>query len=245
MLKRLDARWTINGTLIVLIIAVSFLSLDASRAAYDRYAMAQQMVHANQLATDIISTSAIAATERGMTAALLGRDRPGRGIRHSSVDPRMTELRTTVDERWRAVQARAPQISAGPSFAASLSAAATAYDAVLEARRRVDASRKTGTPAIDGDEWLDVMSTFIAAIEKVRRSSFLTRDLLGEVGAFNLSLRQWVWQASEYAGRERGTLAYYVATRQPMPREVLDELKAYRGVALQSLAEMRSSPQLV
>lgn len=244
MLKRLDARWTINGTLVVLAFAVAFLGLDTSRTAYYRYATARQLVHVNELANEIISTSAIAATERGITAALLGGDPSARSIGFSSMDLHLSELRTTIDERWCAVQARAAEVSSEPSFAASLAAASAAYDAVLEARRRIDAAWKAETPTVDGAEWLHVMSTFISAMEKVRRNPFLTHHVLGEVGAFNLSLRQWVWQASEYAGRERGTLAYYVGTRQPMPREVLDELHAYRGVVLHSLAEIRSSPQL-
>ncbi len=60
----------------------------------------------------------------------------------------------------------------------------------------------------------------------------------------NLALKRWVWLASEYAGRERSTLAWYVATRRPLPAEKGKELIALRGVVERSVHDIRALKEL-
>jgi hypothetical protein len=217
MLKRHRTRWVISGTLLVLVVVIMGLTFDATRVAYTRYTNARQLVRANRLADDVLSAAAASATERGITASQLGRvSRRGSSANHRPVSTRVTGLRASVDERWRTVQASAPTVSMQPAFTAALDEARDRYKEVLKAREQIDASVQSGEATITGAEWVTTMGAFIGAMEHLGRAAFVNQEVLGELGAFNLTVRQWVWEASEYAGWERGTLAYYIGAVRPL-----------------------------
>jgi hypothetical protein len=58
------------------------------------------------------------------------------------------------------------------------------------------------------------------------------------VALLNRTMTRWASVASENAGRERGTLAWYIGARQPLSGQTLEDLKAYRGVVNRTTREM-------
>lgn len=238
----------------ILVLAFFVLALTGERVweSYADYRAVSAMGQANAMTDHLIDAAGIEAVERGMTASALGRPTPASAEDLKSIGG----LREMGDARLNQalILARALTASAipGSEFVDAIRQAERERTTLIQARARADSCLKGEACAYTAAEWLKAVSHFIGITSRLREAAFLPPDAPRHVGHLNLSLKRWVWLASEHAGRERGVLGYYISARRPVPPAVLDELKANRGVVersildIQAVAELKSTdPRIV
>ncbi len=239
MSVRADPRnWIIWSTILVALLALGlsgFLSWDA----YRERASALRLREVNDLADRIIRASGLHAEERGLTSAALGESSGPKGLVR-----RIGTLRRDGDALWRQARAAGEAISAAlPShydLSMFLSRADRAYDNLIQARERVDETLRRGVGLIQRKEWIDTISDFIAAAAQLREVAFAATEGPASVTQLNVTVKHRAWLVSEYAGMERGVLAYFVAAHKPVPEEVLNELTLARGVLRRNVEDIRA-----
>ena len=205
---------------------VLLLALGTGWSAYQRYLEAGRIHAASALADQTIAISAVAAMERGVTSAMLGGG-AGQGSRLRTM---LVEARARGDALWDTFEQAAQHFDATPVFHHAMRRAQVARRALLKARARVDRFFAGEAVRIDEPEWIGFISRFNQSLEQVRHTLFYLGQWPQRLTVLNLSLRHWVWLVSEYAGRERGILAYYISRRSPLPEARYSELRAYRAL---------------
>ncbi|MCW9059550.1 MAG: EAL domain-containing protein [Gammaproteobacteria bacterium] len=222
-----------NALFVLLVLG---LTLDAGREAVHDYRGARVIQAANSLGNDLIRASAVTAMERGITAAALGDGPP--------LDPEikktMLEIRAEAERLGVMTLATARDLQGGNRLRLALEEAEQRHGELVAARAEVDRFLATGTRGIEIPAWIEHVARFNASLEKLRGAAFEDESWHNEMAWLNLSLRHWIWLVSEYAGLERGVLAYYVSRREPIPEAVGDLLRSYRGVVEHNLDEVRS-----
>ncbi len=230
------------------VLAVTVFSLTGRMAwqAYDESVAAKRVTHLNSLTDKIVFASSIAAVERGMTSVALG----AAGPVDASLRRRIEELRGQVDTAWREILAAASSPVAGladdPDFSRALDEALRLHETLLRARKRVDADLGKGSRDIGRAEWIETISRFIEGAASLREIAVATMGTSYEIVQLNMSVKQRVWLISEYAGLERGVVAFYVSGRQPIPGATLSELGSFRGIVeynLRGITALKNLPE--
>ena len=196
---------------------------------------------ANHMADLLLHTAAEQARERGLTVALLGRPT-------STADDDLALRDTLRQLRADSNAALQSALELGEALAAGqgadgllgdgLAKVRAAWLQVDEARRRVDQTRD-GTPAIQAAEWLATMTALIDSAARLRDLPFLPDGALQEAAFKNTQLKQAIWLASEYAGRERALLALAIGQGVPLPDATRQELLGYRSIVERQLHYLR------
>lgn len=225
-----DSRWIINTSISVLALFVFGLSGSTTWRSYQNQVSAARLVHINHLADKIVHVAGIQAMERGISALALGSVRSNTPVARDKI----LQLRRQGNPEWREVEDMVREIISdrpGDSvFASAFQRTQQDYQALIQARARVDASMGPGKAAIASEEWIDTMSRFIDSAVRLREAGFLSVDSSREVVQLNIIVKQQAWLMSEYAGVERATLAFFVGAGLPVPDTVMDHLKSIRGV---------------
>lgn len=240
-----NSRRLINASLGVLALFVLLLSGKAGWHAWGEYRVAREVAQANALADALIEAAGLHAVERGLTAAALGTVQRTRTARDADAT-RITSIRRQADARWGQAMAMADKLDggAGAEFSEKLLAARAAYAELAVTRSRVDACLAARPCTLDGTAWVYTVVRFLDRAALLREAAFLPLDTPRHVAQINLALKRWVWMASEYAGRERGLLAWYVASRRPLPPERRDELLGLRGVVDRAVRDILALKEL-
>lgn len=240
----LDSRRIINTTIATLTVFVLALSFLAAWRASEEHRVAQEVSLANAMADALIEASGIQAVERGLTSTALG-TLAGADSGHTR---RIEALRQRGDERWQQAMEMAQRLQEGlrpdSEFVEKYRQAQQAHARLLQARSQVDACRAGPACDIDAQVWIDTITQFIGRSALLREVAFLPLDTPRHVVQINTALKRWVWMASEYAGRERGILAYHVASRRPLSQIQANELMGLRGVVERSVMDIRALKEL-
>ena len=240
---RLHGQWSgigprtvISLANVLFVLLVIGLSLDAAREAVRDYHSARAIQATNDLGNDLIRTSALTAVERGLTAAALGSG--------PALDPALRntllEIRAEAERRAVAALAKARALSGKQRYRLALEEAERSHAALREARAEVDRFLATGSLDIEIPAWIERVTRFNAALEKLRGAGVDDERWHNDMAWLNLSFRHWIWLVSEYAGLERGVLAFHVSRREPIPPEVLEDLAGYRSIVEHNLKEIHS-----
>jgi methyl-accepting chemotaxis protein len=202
------------------------------------YRQAEWLAGANEVANEVILASAIEAKERGLTARLLA---AGDTI-PAAVRAEIQTLRSTGDQHYQKALRRAqtlvnradhPLVDQLPAVQASRLA--------LEAARQQADHRFDGQAAdIDPVRWRRTITDFIMAMAELRRGSLAPSDAVDRVVHDNLQVREIVFLASEYAGRERALIASAIASRKPLDKAMLENLQTGRGVIEENLSRLEA-----
>lgn len=229
---KLEPRLIINSAVSLLSLFILILSLDAGWDAYTEHQQATRIKLASTLADHTIKAASIGAMERGITAAILGADGKGRlddadfiGIRQASVDA------------WRQINQTYLTLSASTMVQHAHRRASQSWQHLEEARKQVDMIGHGAGEHISISEWVGVVAQYNTALERLRNAAFSQELWEQDLATLNISLRHWTWMASEYAGLERGVLAYYVSKREPVPGETIGQLSSYRTIVLNNMNE--------
>jgi len=192
------------------------------------YRMVRTTIEANTMADRIIAAAGLQALERGVTASLLS----AVGAAPEAGRQRLTNLRAKSDQLWQDAYAVAAKLEQqGVVFEKAVitrKLAGEAYAELQAARKRVDASLTKVERDITAPEWIPVMTRFINAAARLRLASFGGEAFPPRITYPNLTAKQSVWLASEYAGLERANVAALLNSNAPAAGEVLARLGAFR-----------------
>lgn len=234
----LSPRQLINLSIVGLTLFVVGLSGVMAWRSYQDYRANQRMVLADILSDQLIRAAGITATERGLTSAALGMGRQA----SPDMRGRIGELRQRGDVIWLAVLTSAEALKdtgVNHGFSAVIDEAKQAQYSLLDAREQADhCLSELAACAISGPEWIKVSSALIGAAERLREEVFLTVESPRHVALLDRTMKRWAAVASENAGRERGTLAWYIGVSQPLPAPVMEDLKACRDEVNRTTREM-------
>ena len=219
----------------------SLLALSRVVSSYDRAKVLEQ---ANASSSYLIQAAAIQAKERGFTAAALA-------------DPRAASARHMIDELRlegdRRLNSALVQVQGSFHGNKVLSAA---YNMLCDIRQQRDRKRAEVDFALARGQraeeefvqaWFDTQTRLIAAERSFGGALFLAQNPYELVIQYNGSIKANVFEASEFAGRERARIGRFIASGQPIPPERLDELQRWRGVVdenLAAIAQLRANPAM-
>ncbi|HEY9857622.1 MAG TPA: methyl-accepting chemotaxis protein [Stenomitos sp.] len=219
------------------LIAVLLLAKEGARVAAES-AKATWIQQANRLADDILTANANEAIERGVTATAIAEP--------STVTPgtrqKIATLRETGDKAYQeAIALARGLVGKDPEhpLSGSLQVLSERRAALEEARHSVDRILETRTPDLAPKAWIGTMTSFIEALSQVRRDAFVARTPLDEAYRSNLQVKEIVFLAAEYAGRERATLGSAIAQGKPLEGELAQNLARYRAIVDQNLTVLR------
>ena len=201
-----------------------------------QYEKAEAYNIANRMADAVLKSAAEEAKERGFTAAYLGALQEG-----NPADDLMRRIRTLRDAGDAALDqavAHTRRLVAerggdGP-LADSLERALAARQAVAEARAEVDRAEPGSVPLTSG-EWVATMSDLIRATANLRMEAFAPSGDLEAAAYHNATVKNALWLASEFAGRERAMLGATIASGEPLPQAERIRLAEFRGVVNEQL----------
>ena len=219
----------------------SLLTLSRVASSYRR---AQALEEANASSSFLIQAASNQAKERGFTAAALSD--PGAETTRRAIQ----DLRDRGDQLLAsALRAAAPALVGNKTLSA-------AHLNLMEARRARDARRAQVDEALFREQaadqvlvqaWFDAQTTLIQAERVFGSALFLAQNPYELVIQFNGFIKANVFEASEFAGRERALVGRCIAGGQPIPAGRLEELLRWRGVVeenLAAIAQLRANPAM-
>ena len=234
--SRAGPRAVINLANAIFMLLILGLSLDASWEAVRDYRSAEAIKATSTLGNELIRATALTAMERGITSAVLG----GGPAPDPAIKTALLEIRGEAEHRTANTLEIARALHGGERYRLALQEAERTHAALHEARIEVDRFLATGALDIDIPVWIERVARFNMALEKLRSTALEDERWRNEMTRLNLSLRHWIWLVSEYAGLERGTLAFFISRREPIPVETLQRLWSYRSIVEHNLGEIRS-----
>jgi methyl-accepting chemotaxis protein len=208
--------------------------LQAGVVTVRGYQKAAWIQEANDLADAVIQANASEAIERGVTATALSQPQAVT----SQTRGRIATLRETGDRHYAEAITLAKRMRGTRTthpLAISLAEVERQRGTLEQARQEADRVLDTGAGALTAPKWVGTMSSFIDALAQMRRDAFVAASPLDEAYRHNLQIKEIVFQASEFAGRERATLGTLVAAKQPIAGPVQLNLVAYRGIVDRNL----------
>ena len=246
MRRWVDSRVVISGLVGVLAATVFALTGRMAWQAYDESIAAKRVTHLNSLTDKIVLASGVAAVERGLTSAALG----AAGKADAALHRRIEEARRQVDAAWREIldASRAPVsgLAGDPDFSRAFEEAVQRYERLVRARNRADASLGGKSPGIGRAEWIETASRFIESTAGLREVMVAEMGVSYEIVQLNVGLKQRIWSVGEYAGLERGVLAYYVSGGRPVHDAVLADLGSFRSIVehnLRGIVSLKTLPE--
>ncbi|MBI3570967.1 MAG: EAL domain-containing protein [Gammaproteobacteria bacterium] len=260
-----DSRRVINVSIGLLAAGVLALTGAMAWNAYRELAAANRLVLVNSMSDKLVRCAVLTAVERGFTSSALGKQDIGgetanapslaRGPRLDPIGEtarrKIHELRQEAEISWREAltlaHAVAPNMPRDSDFPRVLDEAIDSYRALDRARQRADTSLQKKGDGIGGPEWFAAATHFIEDTARMRETAFAAGGMPHEISQSDMIVKNSAATMSEYAGIERGTLAFHIAGRRPVPPEKLDELKSYRGVVnheIRTLSDMQHMPDV-
>ncbi|WBV42369.1 methyl-accepting chemotaxis protein [Pseudoroseomonas cervicalis] len=230
MLNRLSLRAILYGVIGLLAVLALSQTLLGLRLALQQRDHAQQVLALNATADRLLAAAGSWAAERGGTAMALGAEAPVSAERRAALETQ----RRTADAALAEGRARLQAAGQPPdaALARHLAALAGAEAEVAALRRRVDtalaqprAAREASLP----EQWWAGMSGLIEASQGLRLAQRADADSIEAKLAELQGLKHFTWLATEFLGRERGTIAGVLARGAPIPMAQLEQLSVHRG----------------
>jgi methyl-accepting chemotaxis protein len=196
--------------------------------SWQHYQTNKLAISANRMADEIISAASKHAIERGAATAALSASGPVSPAARATID----KMRAEGDAAWQGAEAIVGQMlharGVSPGLELALKDSRQAFGEVVKARQQVDRSLAGSERDIKPAQWLPVMTRFINSTARLRQAAFGGNLVPQEITYPNLTAKQAVWQASEYAGLERANVAALINSKAAATPEVLQRLQALR-----------------
>jgi diguanylate cyclase (GGDEF)-like protein/PAS domain S-box-containing protein len=230
---RPDARHAINLSLAVLSLLVIVLAARTGWRSLREYEQARQVAQVDAATNDFVAAAGFLALERTYGSALLGGARP---------DPvRLEDLQRahrSADLLWRRAMDRARAIAARSAMrndlTASLTSAATSYQALGSARRQLQDCLQARTCALTDDGWQQAVSRLVEDSAAAREAVYFSTDTPQRPARLYAAVQRAVWTLAQHTRRERGLMAFYLSAREPPSAAARGELADDHAVALEA-----------
>lgn len=243
-IKHLELKQIAIGAVLLLSLVSVGLTGGLVWNAYENNSSAKRLSVMNEISDLIITAAAFEALERGATATALSGD----GSASADVIDKIGMVRSKGDEAITKALKMAEEMAAkelnNADYSKLLKKTEMVRQAHIEARLRVDNSLRQAGRDIQPAEWVKIVSEFIDAASRLRQAGFITSAPLQRITQANLIIKQAVWLASEYAGRERANLVSIIAARKPVPPEMIKKLDSFRSIVELSMKEILALREL-
>ncbi len=234
LLNRLSIKNFLIGIVGVLVVVLAFLSISNFLRTWADSKEMQRIQVANELSDHIIVAAGQEAIERGVTAAALSQKTASASMGlKGKIDGLRAKGNAALDKSFPLTK---ELIELDPTNSALRTAAANverAYSDLQSARSRADSQFSVDTKTFAASEWVPIASAFINANAHLRLAAITSpsvKQTLQEAVRMNTEIKQAVWLTGEYAGRERATLAGFIAGSKVLDQGVHVKLNAYRAI---------------
>jgi methyl-accepting chemotaxis protein len=195
-------------------------------SVYHRYERAQALERANTVSDYFLKAAGEQAKERGFTSTVLANPQDQKTF------SAIAALRKKGDAYLDSGLVLANVIAAKSTVVAQ------DMQAVVEARTKRDALRtsndallgKSSPEAASIKQWIATQSALIMKQHTLAESMFLGESRLESILALNSSIKNSVFYASEFAGRERANIGTVIGSGKPIDAERYASLMQFRGI---------------
>lgn len=233
LLHRISIKSFLMGVVGVLVLLLTIISVNNVRNAYRDAKEYSRVGMANDMADAILTAAGFEAKERGMTAMVLASDKAG----DASFIEKVRETRAKGEESLKKANELAEKLveadGSNTALKTALRRAKETYTQLESARRDADRNLGLDAKSYPAREWIKNITNFIQANAEVRLAAFAStasKDSLQEAIRMNIELKQSIWLVSEYAGRERATMANFVSSRKPLDPAASESLKTFNAI---------------
>ncbi len=217
----------------VLVIALVVVAIQSAQVARSDLKEMTRVSLANSLADDILAAAGKQAVERGVTATALSKNSKA----NTAFLQKISALRTKGDLSYNAGMKKVRElIKLDPNNALLKST----YEVTIQARKALETYRKNADinmnrieKDLDPKDWIGVASGLIMATAKLRLVALTSPDAVHtphNALQMNMIVKQAVWLASEYAGRERAVMGGHINAGKPVSEATNATLKGFRGI---------------
>jgi len=191
---------------------------------------------ANQVADLAIRAGASLAVERGITAtALAAPNRMSDAMRVEMLGQRA--MGEAGCERLSAGVARLRRLAEPPELLRVLERLRTSRAAVEAARQRVDRTL-VAQDNLTPERWIEVLTEHINALSMLRRMVMVAADGGPAVSRNGHFLKEVIYTATEYAGRERAVIGVRISAGELLSGSDQRQLERYRGIVEEALNKL-------
>lgn len=233
VLQRISIKNFLMGVVGLLVVILAALSLNNVINTYSDRREVSRVDKANELSDYLLEVAGYEAKERGITSMALSSDAPA----DSSIIQKIQEVRAKGDDAFKKSDGHARGLmeadSANTLFKAAVGKANDAHAELEAARKTVDSNLSLAQKNLSPKDWVKLITSVIDTTAEMRLAAFASnasRETLQGALSMNIELKQAIWLVSEYAGRERATIAPFVNSRKPFDQAAVERLNTLRAV---------------
>ncbi len=195
-------------------------------SAYKRFDRAKELERANAASDFILKAAGEQAKERGFTASVLANPSDQKTL------AAISNLRKKGDSYLDSSLALIQDVAkAKPNVAKK-------YEVMLQTRTKRDSLRKVNDTFLGQSsptplaikQWIGAQSAMIMAEHSLAESMFLGESSIENILALNSSIKNSVFYASEFAGRERANIGTAIGSGKSIDVERYASLMQFRGI---------------
>lgn len=231
-LQRVSIKSFLIGVIGLLAFILTALSVNNVINSYRTRQEIKRIDIANELTDDILEASRFEAKERGVTSMLLSSE--SADISNLQM---IKDLRAKGDAAFKKATELAKELieadGTNEAFKSALRTSNELYSELEGARAKADRNFSEGGRTYPVKDWFKTITSFLEANAEMRISAFESRaskETLQEALQMNLELKQALWLASEYAGRERATVASFLGSKKPFDQAASEKLNTFRSI---------------
>ncbi len=241
--KKITIKSSLTFVVGILIIVLLYLSITNVRDQSARNHEAKRMGMANELVDFVLLAASQEAVERGVTASAMASNKKAT----SELKSKIGGLRAKGDEAFKNAIRTARKLALfDPSnevFIEAIDEYQDAHKSLEKMRNRADSELGKRVKDMTPSEVIAVLSDLIAIGADMRTDALSspgnTESLHGPL-RMNAEIKNSVWLASEYAGRERAMIGGTIGSGKPVKADVSEKLKAARAIVELNLARIHT-----
>ncbi|MBI5885321.1 MAG: HAMP domain-containing protein [Deltaproteobacteria bacterium] len=234
LIKKMSIRNFLMGIVGLMVLVLAAQSVYGFLDAYRQGREIKRINTANAMADHILAAAGEEAKERGYTATALSM----KTVVAPTLRAMINDARKKGDAEYAKALTLARTLMANEGgkspLKVSFEKTAGAYKVVEAARAEVDGQLDKVEKTYPVQGWVKLMTALIEEGADMRLAALTsggeTSQTAGEAMRLNLEVKQAIWLASEYAGRERAAVGNLLSSGAPMDAVVLDKLHSMRTV---------------
>ena len=212
-------------------------------SSYSEYSRSIKLSQANSASDFFLLASGQQALERGITATVLSN--PNDLNSYSKIN----QVRQKGDEFLDSALLIAENFSKNnPMIADKLSNVILVRKKRDDLRNKLDQILTKSSAQINLiSSWIEIQTDLIMKSNDLAKTLFISDNKLENVLEFNSIVKNAIFYASEFAGRERAEIGSLIGNNQPIEGDKLNNLMRYRGVVeenLRSVIELKDNPNI-
>ncbi len=243
LLKNVSIKNSLTLVVGILVVILVLLSANSVRNSASDKSEAKRIALANEMTDSVLLAAGQEAIERGLTSAGLSSTKAAAPGFLSKI----SNVRSKGDGGYKkAIQQAEELIKMDPDnrvFADGLGEYKSAYSNVVSARGRVDASLSRSIKDYKASQAIPIFTKMIVTGAKMRLDAISSPSRNSTYQAplrMNAELKQAVWLASEYAGRERAVLGGFIAGQVPVSAAGMEKLRSFRAIVELSIERLNA-----